>query len=312
MGGAPMKSAILGWFMPVVPEARVAILRSILSAFVLLDIHLMVSDPIPLSRDPQLYQPLLLAKALHLPEPSAPLAYGLYVILWIGCLLGIANRLPRVAGWTVAAAFTWWAAIGQSFGKVDHDHLSLVVALWLLPTVGPVAGRWRSAVQSAQAGWVLRCIQFAVIGTYFLSAVTKIRSGHWDITSWPNSAILLWAIIRRPHGLGQFLIPYPGALRVMQWVSFSAELLSPIVLWLRGRKLLFAGLLWLGFHVFTVLMLYIHFAPTVICWLAFAPLERLGPWLSRVKAWWREGAGRRTTRHPVAVAGDDAIDSTRR
>ncbi|MGI3786222.1 MAG: hypothetical protein ACRYG2_36215, partial [Janthinobacterium lividum] len=34
----------------------------------------------------------------------------------------------------------------------------------------------------------------------------------------------------------------------------------------------------MGFHVFTVALLYIHFAPTVVCWLAFAPLERLLPW----------------------------------
>ena len=61
----------------------------------------------------------------------------------------------------------------------------------------------------------------------------------------------------------------------MQWISFLAELTSLVVLWLRGRALLAAALFWMGFHVFTVAMLYIHFAPTVICWLAFAPLERL-------------------------------------
>ena len=66
----------------------------------------------------------------------------------------------------------------------------------------------------------------------------------------------------------------------MQWMSFLAELTSVVVLWLRGRALLLAALFWMGFHVFTVAILYIHFAPTAICWLAFAPLERLGPWLA--------------------------------
>ena len=198
----------------------------------------------------------------------------------------------------------------MSYGKVDHDHLALVVALWVLPTVGAVPGRWRSTRRSAQAGWALKCIQIAVVFTYFLSALTKIRSGDWSITSWPDSAILTWAIIRRPHGLGQFLLPYPGLLHVMQWFSFTAECTSLVVLWLRGRALLAAALFWMGFHVFTVAILYIHFAPTVICWLAFAPLERFAPWLRRVEARRRQRTGRGAARHPVSVLRDQAVDGS--
>jgi hypothetical protein len=283
---------IVGWFMPVLPDARIAILRSVIYLFVVLDMHLFVRDPIPLSHQPELYSPLLLARIFHLPPPSVPLAYTLYLVLWIGCLVGAANRLPRVAGFVVAAAFTWWTAIGMSYGKVDHDHLALIVALWVLPSAGGIAGRWRSTTTSERSGWVLKCIQIAVIFTYFLSAVTKVRSGNWSITSWPNSAILMWAIIRRPHGLGQFLMPYPGLLHVMQWFAFLAESTSLVVLWLRGRALLFAALFWMGFHVFTLVILYIHFAPTLVCWLAFAPLERFAPWLRRVKSGRRQRAGR--------------------
>ena len=304
-------TAVVRWFAPVVSESRVAILRTVLYAFVLLDIHLFVRDPIPLSRHPELYSPLLLARALHLPPPSVPLTVTLYVVLLIGCVVAAANRLPRLAGFVVAAAFTWWTAIGMSYGKVDHDHMALVVALWVLPTVGVVAGRWRAQQVSAQAGWALRCIQIAVVLTYFLSALTKIRSGGWSLTSWPESSILLWAIIRRPNGLGQFLIPHPELLRVMQWFAFVAELTSVVVLWLRGRALLLAALFWMGFHVFTVTILYIHFAPTAICWLAFAPLERLGPWLRRVVARRRERTGGRPAGEPGAVAGDEAVDGRR-
>jgi hypothetical protein len=229
--------------------------------------------------------------------------------LVVFCLVAAANVLPRLAGGVVAAAFTWWTAIGMSYGKVDHDHLALVVALWVLPTVGVIAERWRSVERSAQAGWALKCIQIAVISTYFLSALTKIRSGGWSVTSWPESSILLWAIIRRPHGLGQFLLPYPELLHVMQWLSFTAELTSVVVLWLRGRALLAAVVFWMGFHAFTMAILYIHFAPTAICWLAFAPLERFGPWLRGVKARRRERASRRSTRHPVPVPSDQPVDS---
>jgi hypothetical protein len=156
--------------------------------------------------------------------------------------------------------------------------------LWVLPTVGVVIGRWGSVQRSAQAGWALKCIQIAVVLTYFLSAITKIRSGGWSVTSWPDSSILLWAIVRRPHGLGQFLLPYPQLLHVMQWMSFTAELTSLVVLWLRGRALLAAALFWMSFHCSPRRSSTSTFAPTAICWLAFAPLERLGPWLGRVKA----------------------------
>jgi hypothetical protein len=305
-----LSAAVARWFAPVLPEARVAILRTVLYLFVILDIHLFVADPIPLSRHPELYRPLLLERVLHLPAPSVPLTVTLYAVITASALLGAANRLPRLTGWVTAAAFTWWTAIGMSYGKVDHDHLAFVVALWVLPTVGVVRGRWRSTLVSPQAGWALRCIQIAVIFTYFLSGLTKIRSGGWSLTSWPESSILLWAIIRRPHGLGQFLIPYPGVLRVMQWFSFLAELTSVVVLWLRGRALLLAALFWMGFHVFTVAVLYIHFAPTAICWLAFAPLERFGPWLRRVKARRGERTSRRAAGHPVPVLRDQAVDGS--
>ena len=336
-------SAVVRWFAPVVPAGRVAILRTVLYLFVVLDIHLLVRDPIPLSRHPELYRPLLVERIFHLPPPSVPLTVTLYVVIMVGSVVAAAGRAPRLAGWAVAAAFTRWTAIGMSYGKVDHDHLALIVAVWVLPTVGVVHDRWRSEVLSDQAGWALRCIQIAVIATYFLSAVTKIRSGGWSFTSWPESAILTWAIVRRPHALGQLLLPHPQVLHVMQWMSFLAELTSPVVLWLRRRALLAAAVFWMSFHVFTTAMLYIHFAPTVICWLAFAPLERwrgshrivwparvsdrwrrskeaapripvserLGPRARRVESGRREGAGGGATRHPAPVAGDEAVDGGR-
>jgi hypothetical protein len=106
--------SIGSWFMPVVPDSRVAILRTVLYLFVIIDIHLFVRDPIPLSRHPELYQPLMIERLLQLPPPSVPLTITLYLILMIGCLLAASNVFPRLAGGVVAAAFTWWTAIGMS------------------------------------------------------------------------------------------------------------------------------------------------------------------------------------------------------
>ena len=62
------------WFAPLLPESRAAIFRTICYLFVIVDVHLIVRDPISLSRHPELYRPLLLASdaeraADHCPIP---------------------------------------------------------------------------------------------------------------------------------------------------------------------------------------------------------------------------------------------------
>ena len=273
-----------GWFTPAVGIARIAWLRTVLYLFVILDMHAFVRDTRMKGESPGLYQPLMLARLFDLPRPTVAITTTLYVVLIVACLVAarpLRNVVLRLAGWVVAPAFTWWVLIGMSDGKVDHDHLALVVALWVLPTV-PRAS-YGDQTRSEAAGWAVRCVQVSVIATYFLSAVAKVRSPGWAFT-WPNSAILTWAIVRRPHPVGEWLLNYPWMLRGMQWVGFIAETLSPVVLWLKGRWLLFAALFFIGFHAANTAILMIHFLPTVVCWLAFAPLERIVPWYRRRSA----------------------------
>jgi hypothetical protein len=273
-----------GWFTPTIALARIAWLRTILYLFVILDMHAFVRDTRLKGEHPGLYQPLYLARLFDLPRPSVANTTTLYFVLIVACLIGASNRLPRIAGWVVAPAFTWWVLIGMSDGKVDHDHLALVVALWVLPTVAPnkarVGSPYGDQTKSEAAGWAIRCIQLAVVSTYFLSAIAKLRSAGWALT-WPGSAILTWAIVRRPHPVGEWLLQHPWMLHVMQWVGIIGEFLSPVVLWLKGRWQLLGALFFLGFHVANTAILLIHFLPTVVCWLAFAPMERIVPWFQR-------------------------------
>ncbi|HWD81354.1 MAG TPA: hypothetical protein VG497_20810, partial [Kribbella sp.] len=187
------------WFTPAIAIGRIAWLRTVLYLFVILDMHAFVRDTLDKGQHPGLYQPLLLARLLDLPKPSVANTSTLYVVLIAACLIGATNRFPRIAGWVVAPAFTWWVLIGMSDGKVDHDHLALVIALWVLPTVGRAS--YGDQTRSEAAGWVIRCIQLCVIATYFLSAIAKLRSAGWALT-WPGSAVLTWAIVRRPHPVG--------------------------------------------------------------------------------------------------------------
>ncbi|TCO52188.1 vitamin K-dependent gamma-carboxylase-like protein [Kribbella antiqua] len=269
---------VVDWFTPKIAMARIAWLRTILYLFVILDMHAFVRDTRDKGEHPGLYQPLLLARLLDLPRPSVANTTVLYGVLIVACLVGATNYFPRIAGWIVAPAFTWWVLIGMSDGKVDHDHLALVIALWVLPTVGKAS--YGDQTRSEAAGWAIRCVQLCVIATYFLSAIAKLRSAGWALT-WPRSAVLTWAIVRRPHPVGEWLLHYPWMLHVMQWVGITAEFLSPVILWLKGRWQLFGALFFLGFHAANTAILLIHFLPTVVCWLAFAPLERIVPWFQK-------------------------------
>ena len=144
VGGTPLEQAIHQAFMngacvagtsagAAVMSARMLWARSLTEGFgllpqVIVDQHFTERRRLPrllraLSRHPDLYRPLLLARVLHLPPPSLPLAWTLYAVLVVGCLVGAAGRV-EVARRAVMSAWSWsivrssttasraWAAIG--------------------------------------------------------------------------------------------------------------------------------------------------------------------------------------------------------
>jgi hypothetical protein len=268
-----MKRVVAWWTTPI-PLARVAIFRTVVYLFLLYDIFVLVNDVVPHGYAAELYRPLFIGRVLPLPEPSPVLVHTLQVVLVVGALVAATGRLPRLAGWVVAICYFEWLIIGMSFGKVDHDHLALLVALWVLPTVG--RARFGDPTPSEAGGWAFRCIQVATIATYVGSAFAK-WSRNGAPFAWGGSAVFTWAIIRRGTEFIDWILEYPWLLRISQWMLLIAEFLSPVVLFLRGKALLLAAGFFLSFHLVTYLSLGIHFLPTVICWLAFFPLERVGP-----------------------------------
>lgn len=269
---------IVSWWLPEIPLARVAILRTVLYLFVLYDMFVLVNDVVPHGYAPELYRPLWIGRVLPLPEPSPGFVQTLQVVLVVAALVAATGRLPRLAGWIVAVCYLEWLIVGMSFGKVDHDHLALVIALWVLPTIG--RARFTDTGVSRYAGWAFRCIQIGVITTYFGSAIAKwVRNGAPFV--WADSAVLTWAFIRRGSDLVRWTLDYPWLLRAGQWIMLVAEFLSPLVLFARRRWLWLGAGFFLCFHLVTYLSLGIHFLPTVVCWLAFFPLERIGPAVKR-------------------------------
>ncbi|WP_216852800.1 hypothetical protein [Phytoactinopolyspora halotolerans] len=267
-------SAVRRWWLPEIPFARVAIMRAVIYLFLLYDIFYLRNDVIPHGHSPELYEPLWIGRVLPLPEPSVGLAQTLQVLIVVGSLVAATGRLPRLAGWTVAICYFEWLILSMSFGKVDHDHLALIIAVFALPTIG--RARLTDDGASPAAGWAFRCIQVSVIFTYFGSALAKwVRNG--APFAWANGAVLTWAFIRRATDLARWSLDYPWLLRIAQWVMLTAEFLSPIVLFVKGKLLYLGAGFFLTFHLVTYLTLGIHFLPTVVCWLAFFPTEKLLP-----------------------------------
>ncbi len=297
-----MLTRVSNWWFPEVPLARVALFRVVIYLFIIWDILFLTNDVIGHSYAPHLAAPLWLSRALHLPAPNPLLAHTLQLAIILGCLVAASGRLPRLAGAVVAVSFTWWMLDSQGFGYVSHDHLALVVATWVLPTAG--RARVRDHGTSQSAGWALRVVSVAVAVTYFGSFFSKwVRSGTpW---AWADSAVFVWAIMRRGSPLVRWTLQVPWLLVIGQWVLLTAEFCSPVVLWLKGRWLVAAVVFFWGFHLMTFLALGIHFLPTVVCWLALMPLERLLPrWRNA-----RVGSRRVTTAPaPAAAHSSGGID----
>jgi hypothetical protein len=253
------------------------VFRVVIYLFVVYDVLFISSGVIGNgSVSPDLYQPVRIARELHLPRPTPEIVETLRLILLTAAPLAVFGRFPRLLGTVVAVAFTWWQIINMSFGKVDHDHFALLVACWLLATVSRCRFDDRSPCEAS--GWSLRCVQVAVVSTYFLSAWAKMRWGGWN---WATGATTYWAVERRGNGLSKQLLDYPDLLRYGQTFMLAAEFLSPLMLFLRRWWLLAAVLFWTGFHVITYFILGIHFLPTMVCLLAFLPLEKVTDRLRR-------------------------------
>ncbi|WP_018158112.1 HTTM domain-containing protein [Demetria terragena] len=259
------------WFFPRIAMARVAWLRVFVYAVVILDVLVFTAFPIGHGGVPHdLYQPLPFREILYLPQPSPTYVQVLRIVIIASALVAMSGRAPRLAGFVCAAGMLDWLSNAFSYSKINHDHFALIVALCVLPLVGHALFGDKS--KSEEAGWALRVIQVAVISTYFLAAVAKVLDAGWG---WASSAVLVWAMSRRGTFLSDWLVGVPWLTYVMQWVVFIAELLSPVMLWLRGRVLYLSVAFWIGFHAVTYLLLSIHFVPTAVCLLAFLPLERL-------------------------------------
>jgi hypothetical protein len=269
--------AVSRWLFAPGPVARVAVLRVVVYLFVPVDVLLTTTFVRPHAHvPPELYAPLRIGRLLPLPTPG-PWVEAFQVVLVAAALAAawcaVRDRLPRLSGWLVALLYLQWMVVAMSYGKVDHDRFAFLVALLVLPTVG--SARLRDRHRTEAAGWTLSVIALAVVATYALAAVAKIRFGGWD---WVDGATLTRAVLRRGTPLSEPLLDVPWVLHAAQYGIVVMELLvAPLLLvrWRDPRVTWLLALGFLGFHLLTFAMVTIIFLPHCIALLALLPLERL-------------------------------------
>jgi hypothetical protein len=292
------------WLFSPMPLARVAYLRVLVFAFVIVDVvFLHTSGWYHGYADPVWYQALDIGRIFQLPAADVAqvelLKWGSVAL----ALLAMTGRWPRASGWLVAITWTWYQYVAFAYGKVDHDRGDFVVALLLLPTVG--IAHLNDERRSQAAGFAIRVIQISAISTYFLSSVAKIRFGGWG---WVNSATLVRAVVRRGTPIGHWFLHVPWFLHAFQWVIVICELSSPIIFFVaeRWRRRLVG--MWYLFHVSVYATITIAFWPHLVMMLAFLPLEAYA-W--RLRDRWRPKRSRSPSAEPaLAVHARDPAQAS--
>ncbi|GAB1691867.1 MFS transporter permease [Krasilnikovia sp. M28-CT-15] len=261
------------WLTEPVPLGRVAAFRTLVYLFVAADLTIFSPWVRAHANTPaELYRPLLIGRLLPLPTPSAALVNGIFWSLLAVSLLAATGRAPRLLGWPVFLLYLEWMIVAMSYGKVDHDRFGLLVALAVLPTVG--RARHGDARLSAAGGWALRVTQIAVICTYFLAALAKLRFGGPD---WVTSSVLAQAIIRRGTAFADLIAGVPGLLILAQFGILAFELASPLVFVVPERWRTRVVAFFYSFHLFTFATITISFAPHLVAMASFLPCETLRP-----------------------------------
>lgn len=263
-------AALGDWWYPQVPHGRAVVFRRIVYGFVIVDVLITSIAAGWVSSAPgELYRPLLIGRILPLPVPTPQLVTSIKVGLLALGALALTGRMSRLAGFALFLLYLEWMIVSFSYGKVDHDRFALLVALAVLPTITLDDDRPEGSDHAA--GWALRCVQVAVVLTYFGAAYAKLRFGGIE---WLHGSTLVRAILRRGTFVAQPLIDYPMLLVMTQYLIVAFELASPIML-MKGRwgnALLAAAF---AFHLGVYATLRLSFLPHLVCLMAFLPLERL-------------------------------------
>jgi hypothetical protein len=273
------------WF-PDVPLDRVAIFRIAVSVFALIDVAFVSNYVIGYtSVDPMFFDPVAWIDVLGLPVPSAT-TYGIMTAVLIASLaLASVGYRARYALLVAAPLYLYHWSLFNSWGKINHGKIPVVLALFVLilaPSAAALsvdawrrrrAGAPEPPVTDPVAGWALRVVGVAIVSAYALSVVAKLRNTG---ISWVVEPVLQAQLLLGDSGMHRFLVDHPQILVGAQVFTIAVEA-TAVLVFLGGwvRNVLLATLA--GFHLGSYVLLETEFSGFLVCYLAFFALERLLP-----------------------------------
>lgn len=227
------------------------------------------------------------------------------VVLAVSLTLAAVGYRTRVALAPAAPLYLYHWALFNSWGKVNHGKIPIVVALFVL-AVAPSAARlsvdaWRARraglaspgdVHDRLAGWALRVVGVIIVVSYAFSVVAKLTNSG---IAWVGEPVLLTSMRTGDSALHVFLVDRPWLLVVMQALTLLVEA-AAVLVFLGGwvRNVLLAALA--GFHIGSYVLLETEFFGFLVGYLVFFRLERIPQWLRALGTDMRDA--------PAAVSGD--------
>lgn len=161
------------------------------------------------------------------------------------------------------------SAYGYSFGKIDHNFVSLILPLILS------IGHLLKSKASQKIGFTKAIYSFLIGFAFFTAGLPKLFSGEW-LNIWDHSVkaytvnySIITETLANSLGINRMLFNLHGILwEVMDYFTVSFELLF-VVAAFNHKKFLYFILLACFFHLGTYLFLNIGFFHHFICYLFF-------------------------------------------
>jgi hypothetical protein len=280
-----MWRALWDWYSPVMPVARLRLLRIVVGGYALVYLvsrvaHLNAVVGYPVSA----FRPVGVAVVLEQPLPAAGV-YGTYVAAVLAGLLFTTGIAYRVAAPAFAALLLWVTSYRHSFGMIFHTDNLLVLHVLLLA----FANAGRAAYSSAQStetetarSWVPRAMCLVTVAAYLVAGVAKLTHTGW---SWalgePLREQIAYDALRKIElgstysPLGPWLLGQAWLFAPLSAASLATELLAPLALVGVRVAAIWCVCAW-AFHVGVLALMAIAFPyPLSGCaFAAFFPLER--------------------------------------
>lgn len=280
------------WF-PEVPVERVAIFRIAVAVFAFIDVAFVSNYMVGYTTvDRVFFEPVVWLEVIGGPLPS-PLAFGIMtVILLVALGAAAVGFRTRTALMVAAPLYLFHWSLFNSWGKVNHGKIPVVLALFVL-IVAPAAAKlsvdaWRRARHAAPevaerdavAGWALRVVGVSIVSAYVLSVVAKLRNTG---PSWVFEPILQAQLLVGDSWLHGLLVDNPDILIAAQAVTLLVEAAAVLVFlggWIRNVLLAMLA----AFHLGSYLLLETEFFGFLVCYIVFFETEHLLPYLP--ERWW--------------------------